>query len=122
MQEAQPFLNVLVENLFPVIASLVLATLPVLLEAFRRYLKAKYNFEVSQAVIDRYGEFVFDGIHWMEEQTRKKEKAGEAPTPSAEKLDGTLAFVVSAAKAAGLPAWGEEEIKKLIESVLNQTR
>ena len=116
------YFDVVLKHLFPLVGSIVLASLPFLIEAFRRYLKEKHNFEVSQTVIDRYKEFVYDGIYWMEEQASKKKKAGEDPTPSVEKLSGTLGFVVDAAKTAGLPAWSEGQLKKLIESALNSER
>lgn len=93
-----------------------------LLEAFRRYLKVKHNFEVDQKIVDRYKEFAIDGIHWTEEQCAQKKKAGEELPNSVKKLDMTLGYTVEAAKLAGLPAWAEGQLRKIIESCLNVDR
>ena len=116
------YTDAIFSKVFPLVASLVLATLPILLEAFRRYLKEKHNFEVSQYTFSRYQELAVDGMQWAEEQARKAGKAKEKLPDGPKKLAMALDYVVEGAKLAGLPVWAEDQIKNTIESALNYER
>lgn len=115
-----PFQTVF-DDIVHVVGAALAMLLMALLAAAANKLRQKYGIEVPAAWLSRINTAIDHGIAYAEEQGRKA--VDSSPIESNEKLNLALQFVLQiVGDDKQLVALGEEQIKKLIESRLNQTR
>ena len=120
--QAQEWWMVLLDFLVQLSAPLVTMILGVLGTWMVRKLGKKWDVEKQQAAITLTQNMVGAGVSFAEEQARKALRTSKVKTEGADKMQSAVDFVMEQLDASGLPAIGEAELKKLIESRLHQER
>jgi hypothetical protein len=121
------YLEVLAENLIPLVALALAGFLVTLLRAALRYVERKFDFTVDSQLEHRGEDLIRQAIAYADEWARNKAASGtDAAKPSgAAKLASALAFVTDQAEAAGMDAWLERQgtgLAKRIEAYLSDRR
>jgi len=104
--------------LLTALSAIITACVPLLVLWIRRRLKLGENLVVQQQVSNA----IVAGIRWAEEQAKKAAKGNLPEHSSTAKLDAATSFVLGELERYKLPALAAEQIAKLIESQLSETR
>jgi len=120
--QAQEWWMVLLDFLVQLSAPIVTMILGVLGTWLVRKLGRKWDAEKQEAAIRLTDNMVAAGVAFAEEQARKALRADKVKTESADKLQSAVDFIQNQLDSSGLPGIAEGELKKLIESKLQQER
>ena len=120
--QAQVWWMVLLDFLVQLSAPLVTMLLGVLGTWLVRKLTKKWDAEKQEAVVRLTENMVTAGVAFAEEQARKALRADKVKTESADKMQAAVDFIQDQLDSSGLPGIGEAELKKLVESKLQQER
>jgi len=113
-----PYLSEILQNLLPVVGTLIGAVLSVLVAWVLKKVKEKAGLDIAASQQQQLLTALDHGIGLAEQWAASKLKTG-APVPSgAEKLDKALEFAAELAKKSGLEAKAREELTKLLEARL----
>ena len=117
-----PTVEVILHNLIPVVASLLLLLVPIFVKWLTAFLEKKFNFELDAAKQQQLIDLLDHGIAHAEEWANAQTTGTQPPPPSADKLNKAFAFVADEIKRTGLDVLTEQKIKDLLTARLGLKR
>ena len=121
--DTHPYLSLILQNLFPVIASLLCIVLFPLIRLVLQKIDAKYDLHLSAMANDQTDALLQKGIAFAEEWARNKVKIDASKIPSgAEKMDKAIKFVEDELKSIGVVDFVKDRLEAQLAALLNQSR
>jgi hypothetical protein len=113
------YFKVIVENVLPIIVTILAPILVVLAKRLIVYLERKWDFTISDINEAKLIELIEGAIDFAEEKALQAAKTDPEKLPDgAKKLEMALEFAASQVERMGWDEWASEELAKLIESKL----
>lgn len=121
--DSHPYLSLILQHLFPVIASLLCIVLFPLVRLVLKKIDAKFDLNLSTLANDQTNALLKKGIAFAEEWARNKVKIDPTKVPSgAEKMDKAIKFVEDELKNLGVVDFAKDRLEAHLAAVLNQAR
>ena len=112
----------LIDMLFDILSAALLILVPYFVHRLLSYFEKKTGLELSPYMQDKIDGLLDKGIAYAEEQGRKAIKKKEKALTMSEKLEHGANYVLDLADAVDAKGWTTEQVKKMLEGRLNQTR
>jgi len=117
------YFKVVMENILPVLFTILTPILILLVKRLIVYLEKKWDFKMTAEQQTKLDDLLEDAIAFAEEKAMQAVRTDPATIPDgAKKLDLAFGFAVEQIERLGLDKMAEEALRKLIESRLFQMR
>ena len=118
-----PYVQVVLENLLPVLSTVLAVVLPILATYALKVWSKKVGFEIDNEQLVKLEGVIDQAVMYAEEQGRKKLAEGTEARPSgAQKMDKAMEFAQAEMKRQKIDELGAEHLKKMLEAALARKR
>ncbi len=115
--------KIVLENILPVLFTILVPIMVVLGRWFIRYLEKKLDFDMAQETEAQLMGYIRQGISYAEEKALAAvEVDPQDMTPGQAKLNNALGYVREQVERQGWDELAGEKLARLIEAALNQAR